>query len=463
MTPSLLPIVLAAWLGTSLPTPPSPGRPAVPERFPDGPPAPAPDVPADLDSRRNALSLADVIDVTLRNDPATRAAWNLAREAAAEVGSRRSAYLPEVGLDVAGARARTAGFGGRFTNVGTTWGPALTVDWILLDFGEREGDVEAGRREALARVWRHGETVQRAILRVTEAYYTYLNAKAQLEAARTGEEEARTNLEAAEGRREAGVATIADALQARTALSQATLDRLTVEGRIGSLRGALATAMGLPAGVSFDALPLPAELPLEAAARDVEALLSEATSRRPDLAAARENWLGAQAEILRTKGEGRPRLSLAGSVGKSWYDPDTFGGSSEFWSASLRLSVPLFTGFRNAYDVAKAKETAAAAAEQARAVEQAVILEVWTAWYDLQTAAQRVTTSRDLLRSAEASEEVALGRYREGVGDLLDLLAAQGALARARAQEIGSRAEWLVASARLAAATGSLAPPATPE
>jgi outer membrane protein TolC len=368
-----------------------------------------------------------------------------------------------VAIDVDAVRARSSGFGGRFANVGTTWGPSLTVDWILLDFGERSGDVEAGRREALARVWRHGDAVQRSILRATEAFYDYLDAKAQLEAARTSEGEARTLLEAAEGRRDAGLATIADVLQARTALSQATLDRLSVEGRIGSLRGALATAMGLPVSVAFDALPLPVEIPVDATESDVEALLVEATSRRPDLAAARESWLAAQADVRRAKGEGLPRLAFSGTAGKDWYDPDTFGDSADVWSASLRLHVPLFTGFRNAYDVAKAKETVAVAAEDARSLEQGVVLQVWTAYYDLETAAQRVVTSRDLLASAKASEEVALGRYKEGVGNLLDLLAAQGALARARAQEITARVDWLLAKARLAAATGTLVPPASTE
>jgi outer membrane protein TolC len=459
----LIPFALAAWFGTAVPAPESPSRPAIPETYPAGPASPAPDVPSELVARRNALSLGDVIDVALRNDPATRGAWHRAREAAAEAGSRASAYLPEAGLDLDAVRARSAGFGGRFSNVGTTWGPALTVDWILLDFGERSGDVEAGRREALARVWQHGDAVQRSILRATEAYYDYLDAKAQLEAARTSEDEARTFLGAAEGRRDAGLATIADVLQAKTALSQATLDRLSVEGRIGSLRGALATAMGLPVSVAFDALPLPAEIPVESADREVDTLLAEAISRRPDLAAARETWLAAQADVRRAKGEGLPRLSFSGSAGRDWYDPDTFGDSADLWSASLRLHIPLFTGFRNAYDVAKAKETVAVAAEGARALEQAVVLQVWTSFYDLKTAGQRVVTSRDLLRSAESSEEVALGRYREGVGNLLDLLAAQGALARARAQEITARVDWLVSRARLAAATGTLVPPVPPE
>jgi outer membrane protein TolC len=81
---------------------------------------------------------------------------------------------------------------------------------------------------------------------------------------------------------------------------------------------------------------------------------------------------------------------------------------------------------------------------------------VWTRWYDVKTAAQRMETSKDLLESATESGKVALGRYKEGVGSLLDLLNAQSALALARAQEIGARADWLVAAARLIYSTGGL-------
>jgi len=71
----------------------------------------------------------------------------------------------------------------------------------------------------------------------------------------------------------------------------------------------------------------------------------------------------------------------------------------------------------------------------------------------------RNETSKDLLDSATASEQVALGRYQEGVGLLLDLLNAQSALAAARAQEIAARADWLLAAARLTYSTGGLTGP----
>ena len=120
--------------------------------------------------------------------------------------------------------------------------------------------------------------------------------------------------------------------------------------------------------------------------------------------------------------------------------------------------MPLFTGFATKYNTQKAKDDAAASAARADTLEQQVILEVWTSYYGLQTATQLVATSRDLLASAEQSERVALGRYREGVGTIIDLLAAQAALADARAQEILAQVEWFFALAQLAHDTGIASP-----
>jgi len=53
---------------------------------------------------------------------------------------------------------------------------------------------------------------------------------------------------------------------------------------------------------------------------------------------------------------------------------------------------------------------------------------------------------------------VALGRYKEGVGTIIDLLTAQSALAGARSQDIQARSAWFVALAQLAHDTGTAAP-----
>jgi outer membrane protein TolC len=96
------------------------------------------------------------------------------------------------------------------------------------------------------------------------------------------------------------------------------------------------------------------------------------------------------------------------------------------------------------------------AAENVRSVEQNVNLQVWTSYFTLQTATQRLGTARDLLASAQESADVAQSRYRAGVGSILDLLTAESALENARAQEVQARADWFVAVAQLAHDTGSL-------
>src|SRR5262249_9032837 len=108
------------------------------------------------------------------------------------------------------------------------------------------------------------------------------------------------------------------------------------------------------------------------------------------------------------------------------------------------------------YSVRAAQANAAAAQAQADATRQQVIQQVFTSYYTLQTATQRVATADDLLASALQSEQVAAGRYREGVGSIIDLLTPHTALADARAQQVQSRWQWSTALAQLAHDAGVL-------
>jgi outer membrane protein TolC len=441
---------------SGIPLPETPSRGVVPGEFPGAPSDDARTIPDDILARRNQLTIVDVLDVALRNDPATQIAWRDARSRADALGAAQADWWPELDVTVGATRAKTVVQGGRFNTTQTTYGPGVALTYVLADFGERSGNVASARNGALSAVWSHGAAVQGTVLRTIEAYVAYLDAKAQLVAARITEDEAATNLDAAEQRRAAGLATIADVLQGKTQRSQAKLAAQTIEGSIGSLRGALATAMGLPANVEFEVGELPAQVPAVDFGATVDELITKALGQRPDLAAARASWQSAKAQVTATRGSWLPTLDLTGAASLNYYDPAIFVDHTNTWSVGVLLHIPVFNGLRNKYEVAGAKEDERRAAASARSAEQAVIDQVWTSWYDVKTAAQRIETSKDLLESATQSEQVALGRYREGVGTLLDLLTSQTALAGARAQEIAARADWFVAAARLLYSTGGL-------
>jgi outer membrane protein TolC len=398
------------------------------------------------------------VDVALQNNPLTRASYLAARSAAAELGSKRAPYYPSVDISVTGIRSNQLSQDPNVTTTGDVYGPSATVSYLLLDMGGRSANVDDARFGLIAADWTHNAAIQDVILGVETTYVQYVNAKAQLEAAQSNVKTADAALEAATVRHDAGVGTIADVLQAKTALSQAHLSLQTFEGQVLALRGSLATAMGLPANTPYDVGTLPAEVPLDRGTDAVDRLIATAQARRPDLAAARALAQKADAHIRAVRSEGLPTLSLSAGASRTYYSPAPVVDNQDFWSARLLLTFPLFTGFENSYNIRKAREDAGVARAQADTLEQQVILEVWTSYYFFQTATQLVRTSRDLLASAEQSERVALGRYREGVGTIIDLLNAQAALATARSQEIQARAGWFVALARLARDTGTAAP-----
>ena len=418
------------------------------------PPSPPPSLPsAEVIARRNALTFTDVIDIALHNNPTTRISWSNARAAAARLGAARGDYLPTAQVDLRANTLQTAGTQGTNSVQQTTYGPSASFTWLLFDFN-RGPSIGAARSALLAADWTHNAAVQDVVLQVGKAYYTYAATKALLEAQRATKAEADTNLMAAEERRRVGLATIAEVLQARTAAAQALLELQRTEGEVAATRGALAVATGLPATADFDVDSLAGQGPIGAIVDSVEALIAVAKSSRPDLAAAAATWRQSEAEASAAFGRRLPTLTAQGNAGRTYLQ----GTSTprESYSVGVGLSIPLFNGFTWEYEAAAAREAARAQAARVDQLGQRAVLEVFTDYYALRTATQSVRTTDELYASAAESAEAALGRYRAGVGSLLELLTAESALGNARALKIQARLSWNIALLQLAHDVGVL-------
>src|SRR5262249_915228 len=302
----------------------------------------------------------------------------------------------------------------------------------------------------------HDAEIQNVILQVQQAYFQFVNAKALAIAEKGAVERSQADLDAAEQRHQAGVATIADVLQAKTQLSQAQLEFNRTEGAIEILRGVLAVAIGVPASAAHldVAEELPENPPTDVVNQSVEELVKSAIAQRPDLAAARSIALAARAHVGAVRGDNLPEIRAKGDVARVHYwDTD---GSVNTYAAQLLVTFPLFNGFARKYDVREAQKLADREDANVVVQSQQAGLEVWTDYYALQTATLNIQTAKVLLASAQQSYDVAQGRYKEGVGSILDLLAAQNALQDAKAQDVQVRTNWYVALAQLTHDTGTL-------
>ena len=210
--------------------------------------------------------------------------------------------------------------------------------------------------------------------------------------------------------------------------------------------------MGLDASLPLKLVDIPSINPEASFERDIDALIVEARQRRPDLMAAEARVKAAQANVDYTLASGLPTLSVG--AGQSWLDTGNITSNSS--SIGLTLTLPLFSGFSTTYQVRSAQANAEVSGAQRDNLSLQVALDVWNAYQSLITATQTIRTTIDLLASAEQSERVALGRYKAGVGSILDVLNAQSALASARLQRIQALLDWHVSRASLARAVGVL-------
>ncbi|MBN9421615.1 MAG: transporter [Candidatus Accumulibacter sp. 66-26] len=407
-----------------------------------------------------AIDVLQAVDMALCNNPQTRAVWANARAQAAQVGIAQGAYLPTLDGKLAATRVDNSLSS---VSTGQQKSAALTLSWLLFDFGTRAANLESARQLLSAASATLDASVQSLFLSALQAYYNAQATRAALAAAQESEKASRESFVAAESRYKVGTGTPADRLQAQTAWSQATLNRIRAEGDLRNAQGVLANVMGLDANRPLALAELPAGAPeagsgngngesYAAAEQDVAALVAEARRRRPDLQAAEAQLKAAQAGIDAARGAGLPTVVLG--AGQTWQDAGGISGNGS--SLGLTLNLPLFSGFGTTYKVRAAQAQSESLAAQRDQLSQQISLDVWRAYQSLTTAGQSLKTTADLLASAEQSERVALGRYKAGVGNILDVLNAQSALAAARQQRIQALLDWRVYRATLAQSLGNL-------
>ena len=433
--------------------------PGTPYKAPRGVVPPEPDsaksqssLPPDLAARDTSLALSDIVDVSLRNNPQTALSWYRARTAAFQYGSARGTYFPTIDASASLGRSQSTTSTGFVQR--TQFAPLVSLSYLLLDFGGRSGTIGAARENTIAVDLDYNATLQNVVLQAESAYFSYVSARALVHAQLQTVAEADTNLIAAQVRHNSGVATIADVLQAQTVLAQAQLDLETDSGTVRTNHGNLATAMGLRADARFE-IAMPSDtLPIGSASASADSLIVSALDNRPDLASARVGILQAQQEVRVARSNEFPAITAGASVGRNYSNLTNFSGNN--YTLTLGLSVPIFNGFGLQYDLAAAKSRVDEQRANTNLLRTQVSNQVVTSYVSLQTAAARVRTANVLLASAQQSEVVARGRYRAGVGTILDLLTAQAALASARAQQAQTRWTWATALAQLAHNVGVL-------
>ncbi len=392
------------------------------------------------------VEMEDLVARALADSPAARAAQAVVAAQTAREGVVRAQFWPQV--TASASLAQTTSVSPALTDprpfsLGST---SLQARQTLYSFGKVEAEV--ARAEASTNAAREQAALAAVDVAfgVRQAYLGWLQA-AGLEAQAAEQIRfAEATLAEARARFKTGVAARLEVTRADATVAQANASLATARAGTNQARRSLAAAIGrtesVEGEVRFPATPAIAEKPL--------AQLRAAALEHPDLRTLRARLAGAAAGREAAERAGRPDLNADASYGIRARD---FAGVPN-WQAGVSASWPLFTGFAVIRGAEAARADEATARETLEARRLTILRDVDNAWLALEGARQAVPAAKTAIDAARANLTQARGRYRAGVGSIIEVADAQSLVASAQADWVRVTTSHHLAIATLQRALG---------
>jgi len=412
----------------------------------------------DADARLRPLSLARALEHALAGN-ADLVVARARRDVAASQSRRAAAPLwPRLGLEAGytrstdpvfafGTKLRQGEFGQEDFQIEALNDPdaigdfsaALGARWSLLDPTIWAGRT-AARKQADAASWSAERSREATVLMTRRLYYQAATAQAHLEAAEAAEAAASSTVETFRRRRERGLLTEADLLQAEAELAAAQANLSQARAfRLDALED-----LGRHLGWSSDSLPLPSD---SLAPPDSLADFDFDPGQRADIRA-----LAAAMEAAGAARRGAT-FSFVPAVDAfarfATHSAEVLAFDEDDWTVGVMLRWPLFTGFARFADVQRANlERRIARVRYEEALRDARA-ERDQAERAVRSARQQVEATRTAEAAATAGRDLMRRRFEEGLATASDLLQAEARATAMRQRAITALANYHIAVARL--------------
>lgn len=399
-------------------------------------------------------TLAELIDLGLKNNPQTKVYWDRVKQAKASYGTSKSAYYPQLSADASATRSKQLSGLVDGSYIETLYNASLNLDYTLFDFGERKWVSSEAKKRIAAATHHYDRTLQDVIYSIRDSYYTYLFEQSMLQAKLADRDDALTSYEIALAKYESGVDDKADSSVAKANYMGAISELTKQKKQTDKAMEALLHQIGLPLGNTLNLGGFGEINDVSCVLENSEVLIDLAMQSRPDLKAIHSEIEAQKADVKAKRAEGYPKLSASASVGYSKYPASGIKGNE--FSAGAQLSVPLFQGLRHVY---KAKTSEAKLKEVEDNLKQKqidIIRDILDAEIGLKSASIEVKAATEYLEASFASYEISLAKYRAGTSPILDLIQSQTKLADARAQLASAKRNWFTSMTDLSHAAGVL-------
>ena len=223
-------------------------------------------------------------------------------------------------------------------------GANLSLAWELDFWGKFRRATEAARANLLATEWGQRAVMTSLVSNVATSYFQLRELDLEMEISKQTLSTRQESLRLVKVRAQGGVTSLMDVRQSEQLVYGAAASIPDLERRIEQQENFISILLGKNPGPIVRGRPLVANaIPPTVPAGLPSALLE----RRPDIQAAEQLLVAANARIGVAKAAYFPQIVLTGAGGfQSSALTSLFSGSSGFWNAGAQLTQPLFAGGR---------------------------------------------------------------------------------------------------------------------
>ncbi|HXF74856.1 MAG TPA: TolC family protein [Methylomirabilota bacterium] len=410
--------------------------------------------PSSVSPAKALLTIEEAIRIGLENHPRIKSANERVASQQAVLGQQVSAYYPTISMSNQYRTTQSSTNGGA-DSASESYSSQAAFNYILYNFGKREGNVQAARETLEASKQDYASTTQDIILAIKQAYYVYLGAQALVKVRQETVRSRELLVRQAQGFYEVGTRARIDVARAEANLYSAQADLIAAENAVKVAWVTLRNAMGSPRLPEQPVAEDSPEVELTMNLAEARTRAFEARTELKSFAAQRR----ASDQLIATARRGHlPDLIFDASYGRRHVSndsrqPNTFP-LQPVWSVQLSLNIPIFDGFRTTNRVEETLHNYYNVRAQEEDRRQQIALEVEQSYLRVVETQERIKANEAALRAAKENFDLAQGRYQVGVGSIIEVTDAQTLYTDAQTTYIRSVYDYKIADAQLARAMG---------
>lgn len=417
-----------------------------------------------------AVDLIAVYELASKNDPEIRAAERRLNAAEIEPKIARANFLPQIDstlqrTPIGNSQPKINGVDLDENNIdGENYSFNLTQS--LFDYSNLV-EMQRARQIVAQADSQYNVAWQDFLQRTAQRYFDMLNSIDSLRFAEAEEKALKRQFEQAEQRFEVGLSAVTDFLDAQAAWDGARARVIVAENALENAREGLRELTGQ----TFETFkPLTEELPLNPPVPDNSRdWVATALSSNPDLNVAREAVDIADSDLRIARSGHYPTLDFTANYNRSLNnefvlrdDRQNQIGTTTFqndqWSATVRLNVPIFSGFAVQSQSQRAKINRSVASEELDLNQRQVVRQTENAFRAVLAGIRQVEALKQALVSAESALEATNAGFEVGTRTIVDVLLAEQAFFQAQRDYSNARHQLILDRLALRRAAGVIEP-----